>query len=127
MCLLKVVRPLLDHEEQSGIGYKVFRKSLQGRLISLLREFGTVRQEGVWLKSSDETIRSIRGDLYPSGFHIYKKREDAEKLAKKAIRIENVIRKVSYRKAHTLGLDVRNSAETVIAKEMLIEEVYECQ
>lgn len=104
MCLTQIYK---RKPKKSGFGYKVFRK-VNGKLLPAFRGEGEIPTEE-WINADDyypykslgkKAIPAEEGGKYSPGWHVYKKLRDAKRMYWASI---NVIRKVSYRGAHTWG------------------------
>lgn len=70
-----------DKETIKDVQYawKLFLKNEEGKLHCIYREEHKARKRGVWLKSSEGTVSlPFSHRSYPSGFHSYIVRKDAE-------------------------------------------------
>ena len=121
MCLDKVTDRELTREQKFGVGYKVFRND-NNKLTSLfMRGVGkNIKQVPInrWIHERAFNPYGTNVKLsYPSGFHIFKNRNDA--ISYYHLSGPIIIKKIKYRNAHTLGLTSFHR-DTVVAKEMLV-------
>lgn len=114
MCLQSVSK---EKPASTGFGWKVFVKD--GSLLRSENRGNREYQHDVWYQANDvwyqandgvnfTTICTSNGQVYPRGFHIALRRQDARNFLNSeygngTIRGRCVIRKVEFRQAHTLG------------------------
>ena len=78
-----------------------------------------------WLEEKEHRMLSVYDrcatwtNQYPFGFHVFKTKYAASMLKNEYQRMASVIKKVEYRKAHTLGRDW-NNCKVIVAKEIKI-------
>ncbi len=117
-----------DKKRRNGVGYKILAKGSEGNLQTGFCDARTViLTEGKWVV--DPKIGDIDAEVtYPSGFHIFTKRRDAERIKGDFTKSfgNAVIRKVQFRKVVAcgeVGWEHCQRTETVVAKEcMLLKE-----
>ena len=103
MCLNTVSK---RKPRETGFGWKMFDVR-DGELYGEYYAPGMVRPIDKWLKEGDykdpqgNMITFVPEPDYPAGWHIYKRKKDAENWA--YLRLSVVVHKVEYRKAHTQG------------------------
>jgi len=115
MCLSGIIER--NPEVTEGIGWKCFEKEY-GYLTTEYVHSEIKYQKNKWYKASEvssakmiDVDNSSNGKFrYPAGFHIFKTRQDARDWG------ENV-RKVQYRKAHTIGYQ---AGTVIVSEEMMI-------
>jgi hypothetical protein len=140
MCLKIIQKTNLTKKQQSGRGWKVFRKE-EGFYVGPYFHYRVALKPGVWAKSDKPTslptkipsdtvtiIRDANGEAsyqwvcYDSGFHLFfvKRAAMAYKDHLAALgKIGLVVKRVSYRGAHTIG--IQGDERVIVAKEVMIE------
>lgn len=129
MCLNATGIKSLSKKEQSGTGWKVFRKSSFGGLTA---EFYDVPGYcyipiGKWFRARNIHVGTGNASGYTTGFHVFVTRESA-RLWRKYNPEGLVVRKVKYRKARIMGMQfvpskfvgVSVDAKVIVADEMLV-------
>ena len=120
MCLETVSK---RKPKETGFGWKVFNERSDGGLYGNCYIVDKVRPLDKWLNEGDYREHNPTGLDYPPGWHIFKKRRDAEEWP---YSYGSKIHKVEYRKAHTKGTEAtwpRRGLLTgcvVVAKEIKI-------
>ena len=109
----------------SGTGWKVFTCIYNGYSTPC---YGWgIHASGKWIENFKSKIyyNKIGALNYPSGFHIFKKKSDAEWfliwLYRGTTGVNLLIKKVLYRQAHTYGTQfIASHAKVIVANEMKI-------
>ena len=114
MCLSKIIKTGLD---ESGIGWKIFSTDIDDRLKSCYYDW---KHKSGYEENKWQIAELGQNDLkYIAGFHVYL--QCPEILSR--IPTHQTLRKVHYRKGHTLGIDcdaLGSDIKTIVASEMLI-------
>ena len=99
----------------TGIGWKVLNER-NGKLYGEFYHKTLPYKLNRWEKATNEILRINSFQTYPSGFHIFVEKKDDERWCFSLT--GQIIKKVKYRKGHTLGSQTEDNI--IVAEEMLI-------
>ncbi len=111
-----------DAPKKEGFGWKRFARR-KGRLRRLFPGRGWAAPDepyriGKWHEAAETVLLAFRGKRYPSGFHIFRRKRDAERWF---VLHNSEVRRVAFADAHTQGLqDTEPGRRTVVAQRMRI-------
>jgi len=125
MCLGKITGKL---KNKSGFGWKVFDTDGIGNLLTEFQYNRKVILMERWIseidyRDYDELENSginMGRDSYPFGFHIFVRKKDA--ISWLDSDRSQVVKKVGYRKAHTIGWQMSVESKVIVAKEIKVLE-----